>query len=291
MNKIDILEYYDQCTTEVSMCYMAIKDKFEEGYDNDLMQIRGYIGDAQRKLINDLELGYIKINDSEEKDLYIKGFYGLNPINYTKNIPGNASNAIKESFLVTQKGNFLLDGRFIIPVEDIKGNYVALIGYYPDDSKYITAATPFFSKEATFFNFRQAYELSYKEYNGLVFVVEGIFDCLSMRAIGLPCMATMGATVSVAKGELLKIFNKVIGIPDNDRVGRRSLDRNSKFGWKVPNNTVMVEFKASPIKLENGKEIKVKDLDNFISWYNSEDVKECLLQFKDSTKLIDTLTI
>lgn len=291
MTKQEVLEYYNQCTTEVEMCYSAIKSAFTETYVEDLMRIRGYFDENHRKLIEEMELGYANIDHSINKETYINGFYGLNPINFSRNISGNSEKAVKESFLVTKKGNYLLDGRFIIPVEDIQGNYVALIGYYPDNRKYITAATPFFSKESMFFNFRQAYELSFKKFNGFVILVEGIFDCLSLRAIGLPCIATMGATVSPMKGELLKYFNKVLGIPDNDKVGRRSLDRESKYGWQVPNNTTMLEFKANPILLDNGQELKVKDMDNFVSWYQPEDVRDILLQFRNSTKRIDILEI
>lgn len=291
MNKTDILEYYDQSVTEVAMCYSAIKSKFTDDYVDALMRTRGYFSEHQRKMIEDLELGFASINHSEDKDIYINGFYGVNPINFANNIAGNAPNAVKESFLVTKNGNFLLDNRFIIPVEDLAGNYVALIGYYPDQRKYITAATPFFSKEALFFNYRKAYEMAWKETNGVVCLVEGIFDSLSMTSIGIPCMATMGATVSVAKGELLKHFNKVIGIPDADKVGRASLDRNAPKGWKVPNNTTMLEIKANPIPLANGETIKVKDMDNFVSWFNPEDVRESILQFSTSTNNIEVLEI
>ena len=84
---------------------------------------------------------------------------------------------IKKSKLINPSPN-----RFIIPVDDIAGHTVALIGYYPDYKKYITTPSPFFSKECMFFNFRQAYDLSIQEFGGLVFLVEGIFDCLSLRA-------------------------------------------------------------------------------------------------------------
>lgn len=296
MRKDDILEYYDECTTEVSMCYSAIKSGFSDSYVDDLMRIRGYIQEPQRKLIEDMELGYMSINYSQDKDTYINGFYGLNPVNFYNHIAGNSPRAVKESFLVTTKGNFLLDNRFIIPVEDMQGNYVALIGYYPDQSKYITASTPFFSKEAMFFNFRHAYEMAYKDKNdpfyGTVVLVEGIFDCLSLTAIGIPAISTMGATVSPAKGELLKFFDKVLGVPDNDKVGKRSLDRNDKkHGWQVPSNTTMIDFRSTPLELGNGEQLKIKDMDNFVSYYPAESVKECLVQFKNSSKFIEILEI
>ena len=81
----------------------------------------------------------------------------------------------RELGLVGENDTFLLNDRYIIPVEDIEGGLVALIGYYPDFKKYITTPAPFFSKECMFFNFRQAYELSWKEYNGFVMIATVCF--------------------------------------------------------------------------------------------------------------------
>lgn len=142
-----------------------------------------------------------------------------------------------------------------------------------------------------FFNFRQAYDLSIREFGGLVFLVEGIFDCLSLRAIGLPAIATMGATVSQVKCELLKFFKKVIAIPDNDSTGRRALNRYDKrYGWKVPYNTTMIKFEGGFLNIGNDH-LKVKDIDNFVSWFDVDDVRDILLSFRDSKEDIEILKL
>ena len=150
--------------------------------------------------------------------------------------------------------------------------------------------TPFFAKSGMFFRFNEAYKLSWEKYNGVVFLVEGIFDCLSLWSIGLPCMATMGSSVSSIKGDLLKVFRKVIAIPDNDDTGRKSLNRYAKNGWKVPSNTVMVKFACADVEI-GGVLLPCKDMDNFVSWFDTEFVKECLLGFVDSREEIDELII
>ena len=175
-------------------------------------------------------------------------------------------------------------------IEDISGNLCSLIGYYADYKKYITLPTDFFSKQCQFFNFKQAYELSWKEYGGYVILVEGIFDCLSLRAIGLPAIATMGATVSSIKGELLKLFRKVLAIPDDDEVGRKALNRYSINGWKVPSNTTFLKFYGGLFDV-GGLKIHCKDMDNFVSWYDANDVRDILLSYRDSTEDIEELHI
>lgn len=242
---------------------------FADDSAEKLCSLRGYpIGESpQYDLLKDLNIGLFEVSDN---DLFKEYDTALG--------------------LYSQKGNLLLNGRYIIPVEDISGNLVSLIGYFPDTRKYITLATPFFSKEVMFFNFRQAYGLSWSEFNGFVIVVEGIFDCLSLRSLGLPCIATMGATVSRVKGELLKFFSKVIGIPDDDSVGRLSLDRYSKKGWKVPYNATMVKFIGGMVDIGE-QQLHCKDMDNFATWFDPDDVREILLSYRGSTEDIEELRI
>lgn len=268
MRKIDVFPYYKRCVEELESKYYYMKSLFSTTYVKELCDIRGYVSEEQKSLIQSMELGYCDIVDTD--------------------LLGNMRS---ELGLVSAKDNFLLSNRFIVPIDGINGDIVALVGYYPDQRKYITTPSPFFSKECMFFNFRQAYILSFKEFNGLVFLVEGIFDCLSLRALGLPCIATMGSSVSSVKCELLKFFNKVIGIPDNDTTGRRALNRYDKrYGWNVPYNSTMIKFEGGTLNI-GGTSLKVKDMDNFVSWFDADDVREILLSFRDSKEDIEILKI
>lgn len=198
----------------------------------------------------------------------------------------------KDLGLLTKNDEFLLNGRYIVPIRDIADNLVALVGYIPDyqPKKYITTSSPYFSKGALLFNFRQAYELSWKKYNGLVFLVEGIFDTLSMRSIDLPCMGAMGASLETEKGELLKLFRHVIAIPDDDKAGKRALSRHDKYGWKVPSNTTMINLHGGTVDFD-GTELHVKDMDNFVSWYDVDDVRSLLLSLDCCNEEIEDLYI
>lgn len=263
----EVFPYYRKCVSEFNNIYEILKSRFDSNYVDELSKIRGYVGEDQIKLIADMKLGCCEIEDIEEL--------------------GSFSN---ELGLISQKGNFILNNRYLVPVEDISGNLVSIVGYLNDYRKYITVPAPFFSKECMFFNFRQAYELSWREYNGFVILVEGIFDCLSLRSIGLPVIATMGASVSKIKGELLKLFKKVLAIPDDDATGRKALDRYSRYGWKVPDNTTFLKFNGGTMDF-NGTTLHCKDMDNFVSWYEAEDVREILLSYYDSREDIEELRL
>ena len=269
INQNQVVPTYKAHTAYLAKAYEYIKGKFNADYVDQLCKLRGYTAPEMRALIQEMQLGACEL-DSIDIDFIKEGTLG------------------KEVGLITSQDNYLLSNRYIIPVYDIADKLVTLIGYYPDVKKYITVPSPFFSKDAMFFNFRQAYDLSWSKYDGFVILVEGIFDCLSLRSIGLPCIATMGSTVSGVKCELLKLFNKVLAIPDNDTVGRKAIDM--KKGWQIPSTGTFLKFKASPIEID-GQEIKIKDMDDFVKFYEAADVREVLLSYKDSRETIEELCI
>lgn len=276
MRQNEVFKYYRKDVENLTLRYEYLKSLIEDETVDELCTKRGYVDKHQRDLLHELKVGQCFVQDIEE----------LGDISVSKGLG-----------LVTDKDRFLLDGRYIIPVEDVAGNLVSLIGYYPDVRKYITIPTQFFSKEVLFFNFHQAYELSWKEYGGLVIVVEGIFDCLSLRSIGLPAIATMGADVSKTKGELLKVFSKVLGIPDDDKVGRKSLNRHTKKGWQVPDNTTMIKLVGGEFILnpDDAPEMQImehiKDMDNVVSWFEADDIKDMMLELAESKEEIEVLDL
>ena len=270
MRQSEVFPEYRKQSELVQKIFNLYQKRYAEDSIDSLCELRGYTSVEIKNLLADLKVGIGELSpiDLEDFDKY----------------------ELNQTGILSQKGNIILNNRYIIPVDNIDGTINTLIGYYPDVRKYITLPVPFFSKECMFFNFRQAYELSWKEYNGIVFLVEGIFDCLSLRAIGLPALATMGSNVGDVKCELLKLFKKVIGIPDDDAVGRKSLNRYSKKGWKVPYNATLIKFVGGELNM-GGTLLHCKDIDNFVSWYEPEDVREILLSFADSKEEIDELIL
>lgn len=188
--------------------------------------------------------------------------------------------------LVDRNGNYLLSGRYAIPIRDVAGKVTALVGWYPDVKKYITTSTYGFSKDGQFFNmecFQKSFDGDYPKYKdeetgevlestGLVYLVEGIFDTLSLRSLGFPVLGNMGLDMSLMKTEILSRFGKVIAIPDNDNAGKGTnpylnsfSGKGKKMAWTIKNENVIVQ-------LPNG----VKDSDDFIKgFYCFEDLLKC----------------
>lgn len=265
----EVFPKYREYSSLLQEIYRTMRRDFAPDSVETLCQMRGYpIGESPQP-------EFFKQN--------IPGYFELGDCSIFKDYP-------QELGLFSKNGDMLLNGRYIIPVTSVCGDLVSLIGYYPDYKRYITLSTPFFSKAGMFFRFNEAYTEAWERNNGVVFLVEGIFDCLSLWSIGLPCLATMGSSVSAIKGDLLKVFRKVIAIPDDDDTGHKALNRYSKQGWKVPANTVMVKFQCGDVDF-GGEKLHCKDVDNLVTWFDTDFVRESLMSFADSREEIDELII
>lgn len=266
----EVFPYYRQCVSEMEKIYRVIRSYYDVDKSvSELCKFRGYVeGGEQYKLLKEMQICACGIDD----------------------VKALGENAVALGLVGRGSGMFLLEERFIIPVRDIAGGLISLVGYYPDYKKYITVPTPFFSKDAMFFNIDHAFRLSWEQYDGIVFLVEGMFDCLSLRSIGLPAIATMGSTVTDTKKEILKQFKKVVYIPDADNIGKRALNRyNRKHGWRVPESAVGLQISGS-VELGDNT-FKIKDIDNLVSWFEPDDVRELLLGYADSNELIERVVL
>ena len=157
--------------------------------------------------------------------------------------------------IYTKEGKFLLEARFIFPVKDMLNNIIALIGWFPDEKKYITTPSKLFSKKALFFGMEQLGTTGIgKDY----FIVEGIFDSISIRAQGFNCVALMGISVSNYTEILYSLFKRVVAIPDNDFEGRKVVKEDK---WRLPFNSKYLCW--------NGK---FKDIDDVLKYYDMSDI-------------------
>ena len=267
MLKREIIPYSRDYCRWFAEAYDVLKENFDGNYTDEICKLRGYVSKEHIKFIDSLNLGRCDIENVADLGEHRR-----------------------ELGLVTKQDKFIMPGRYIIPVNDIVGNIVALVGWYPDKKKYITTPSVFFSKDTLFFNIDKAFKLSWEKYDGICFLVEGMFDCISLSSIGLPVMATMGSTVSYAKAEQLKIFRKVVGIPDNDRVGRSALNRYSPKGWHVPDNATMLRLRSEGLDID-GTHYSVKDTDDLVKYFEADSLREILLSFADSKEEIEDLII
>lgn len=189
---------------------------------------------------------------------------------------------LKEWGLLDKNGNYLLSGRYCVPIRDIEGYICALVGWDENGGsrKYVTTPTLGFSRDTTFFNIELYTDKRYNK-DDTVYVVEGIFDTLSLRSLGLMSLGNMGLQMSTIKSEILTRWGKVVAIPDNDRAGRtvnpiiNTKDWNfAKDIWEIKNDHVFVI-------LPDG----VKDVDDFVKEFDCIEDLECCKTAKCIKKL------
>ena len=195
------------------------------------------------------EVGFIKLPDTVD----------LEPL---KELPSYSLLGLE-----AKTGRCLLEGRFAFPVKDMLGNIIALIGWYPDEKKYITTPSKYFHRSSLFFGLDQ---LSTYGRQDIVFVCEGIFDALSLRSLGYQAYATMGVELSRQKKMLYSVLgNKVVGVSDRDNAGNSVRDYDRWGCWKYL--TWVGEFDMSEIEEEN---LKIKDIDDLVKLFDPSAIKE-----------------
>ena len=160
-------------------------------------------------------------------------------------------------------GSFLLGGRYVFPVRSPGGRILALIGWYPDVKRYITTPSRYFSKTHLFYGMEQ-FAAQPKE----SFLVEGIFDSLSLRALGLSAFATMGVTVDSPKRAMYPLLGNFLAIPDRDKTGKRVIRRND---WKMPTSGRYLRITQNDQDLE--EIYRVKDIDDVCKLYDPADIR------------------
>lgn len=179
------------------------------------------------------------------------------------NIPFSAD-YVRNYGLVGSNGGYWLQSRFCIPIRDIAGQVIAWVCWFPDNRKYITTGTLGFTNTSTFFNAESYAQCMQSDHSRLAFVVEGIFDALSISSLGYCALGNQGLAMPPVKREMLNRFDTVVFIPDNDSAGRQSnpyLSPNSSHKWTAGTATRIVELQG-----------KCKDMDDMIKTYQPENL-------------------
>lgn len=266
----------EEYSSGLSTLLQAIRDCSESnGYSisesvKQLCEERVYIKDEQVQFFERIKI--VKTVDSTTMVHYLS----------KKNLLGKA----REFKLVNDNDYFILEDRYIVPVYTINNHLVSLIGWVrgTHDTKYITLPSPYLNKNLDWFALHYALENYLKlDKNKYILVVEGIFDALSMNAIGVPTVATMGADVSYSKTFMLQPFKRVLYMPDNDYIGKSNLRK-----WKFYNvKSTSLDLRGEIYLDEDNKEaiIRAKDSDNLASYLDSEGLKELFLEVAQSNRL------
>lgn len=179
-------------------------------------------------------------------------------------------------FVTTRRGDemFILQDRYCVPIKDMSGNVVAIVGWLNDSKKYLTTSSKYFSKNTMF------YGLEDIKNSGPKVIVEGIFDRLAVKSTGVNAYATMGINADYKKRILYNLMGRVIGIPDADVQGTRVVKEDM---WKLPLNSSYLVWRGR-IDIGNGYNVGIKDIDDFCTMVEVEDIREMLYNAYASTK-------
>ena len=116
----------------------------------------------------------------------------------------------------------IFSNRYVIPIKDINGNIIGLVGYSKEATeRYIYSTSKYYRRRETMWgleNLRLAYEMGY------AIVTEGITDAIRLRSQGhLNTFAMCGTHSSEF---IMKQLNRcrygVIKVPDRDSAGRKA---------------------------------------------------------------------
>lgn len=186
----------------------------------------------------------------------------------TVSIPNLTNERLRQWGVINEHGDFLLGGRYVVPIRSISGQVMALVGWHPKGGarKYVTTPTVGFSRDISFFNL-DCYQHAWDKWNGTVYLVEGIFDTIALRSLGFAALGDQGLEMSHFKSIILSRFGKVVAIPDNDKAGRsvhpflnKYSGKGEKFVWKIDNEWVFVTLPDD-----------VKDVDDFVTNFECYD--------------------
>lgn len=170
-----------------------------------------------------------------------------------------------------KEAKFLLENRYIFPVKDMLGNVIALIGWYPDEKKYITTPSALFSKSGMFFGMEQ---LGKTGVNRSYFLTEGIFDTLSLRSLGFNAVAQMGIDSSQQKEVLYGLFRRIVAVPDGDAEGKKVVSMDA---WHIPVGSSYLRWYGSV----PGRKKGLKDIDDFCNYYDGDTMVSLLSEALD----------
>lgn len=193
---------------------------------------------------------------------------------YIKNnsVYENLRGAGDDLALFSKEGKFLLENRFIFPVRDMLGNTIALIGWFPDSKKYITTPSALFSKSCLFYGME---ELGMTGIGKDYFLVEGIFDRLSLNSLGFNAISCMGIDSTRYKQSLYPLFKSLTAIPDNDVEGRKVLQNDL---WQLPTRSKYFKWVGD----------KSKDIDRLVNAYDKDDITNLLKEVMSDRNRIVT---
>lgn len=149
-----------------------------------------------------------------------------------------------EAFNLVRKNRFIMAGRFIYPVMDVKGDVMGFCGWDPYVTpKYLDSKNFGYKANGNTLYGMEMLETYYTS-GKPVYIVEGIICCLYLRSKGLQALALLGSHISNYCVQIIRRFGKrACIIPDNDAYGKDLSNLDNLAGEYL--------VKAAKLKLPN----------------------------------------
>lgn len=194
----------------------------------------------------------------------------------------------QELGLTSKNGFYIHTNRFVLPIKDIQGNVLAMVGWYPDKRKYVTSNSALFSKGSMFYGMEELAGENGRVGVPRMVITEGIFDRLAVKSKGIPAVATMGINVTKQKTPWYQLFGRIVGTPDMDNEGTRI--RRSD-GWNLKGKGRYLEW-TSEIPVSEEEVVSIKDIDNLLNLLDQGTAQELFTSaFQPSYKLIEKVEL
>lgn len=166
----------------------------------------------------------------------------------------------------------IFHNRFAIPIKDIHGNVINLVGYSKEaDERYVYGTAKYYRRRETMYgleNLTLAYDLGY------AIVTEGITDTIRVRDLGYPNTFAMCGTHK--SDFIMKQLNRcrygIIKIPDRDAPGRKALKKWNSYRSVTLNTFIAYKDIDEMCKdKDENKEIVKEYIDSCIEWLKTQE--------------------
>lgn len=221
-------------------------------YADDMQSQRYYLSmiEDQRKISVDylLERGCIFVPNND----YIRHYLGADANTY------GAELYIDERCLWTLY--------VLVPIMDLSGEVIGIIGWDAQSkyleitegaeglSMYKTSSKNVFKKDKFFLSDINLLKKRFQERS--IFVVDGVFDSISLNYHGLPAISLLGSTFSREVLYFLRWYDAVYVISDNDAAGTKL--------HKMLNRSLDNVYRVSQSKAKDIEEILREDTDGYV---------------------------
>ena len=188
----------------------------DKDYNNQKLNELGLLRDYSVKLLNNLGIVYVGDSVNLMHPKYM--------------------NYINDFGLVANK-KLIYSNRYIIPIKDIYGKVVGLVGYNSNSKRrYMYATGMYYNRRNTFYGLQNIDTITR---DGYAIIVEGITDAIALYNIGYRNVLANCGTHKNRLGEDItsRLKYGVLVIPDTDMAGMRAYKL-----WQFNKNRVKLEL-------------------------------------------------